>query len=116
MMHILAASLTGWGIASYRLNKKTGRLIGMYALAMLLHSLWNASVVMIVVGSLRVMNQTAAPDAIGTALIGLSSLIMLILCLSLPIAAGTINWQMRKSIAPAAPLPITDEANQAGVQ
>ncbi len=114
MMHILAASLTGWGIASYRLNKRPGRMIGMYALAMSLHSLWNASVVMIFFGGMRMAFNSGPSDPLGTAIVSFSSLILITLCLALPISMGIFNQIIKGKVPP--PSLITDAANQEGVK
>ncbi|MCL5612091.1 MAG: PrsW family intramembrane metalloprotease [Chloroflexi bacterium] len=114
MMHILAASLTGWGIASYRLNKRPARMIGMYALAMSLHSLWNASVVMIFFGGMRMAFNSGPSDLLGTAMVSFSSLILITLCLALPISMGIFNRIIKGKVLP--PSLIMDAANQEGVK
>ena len=68
MMHIVAASLTGWGIASFRATKRPGRMIGAYTLAMFLHGSWNACVVFIVVGAVRMSLGTSPTNIVGIAL------------------------------------------------
>jgi RsiW-degrading membrane proteinase PrsW (M82 family) len=106
MMHIMAASLTGWGIASFRLSKRPGRMVGTYALAMLLHSLWNACVMLIVFGGVRLVLHTgAAPDILGLIMASFGVATLLTLCLAIPLALGMINWRFRAmtSSAPIAP-------------
>ncbi len=105
MMHIMTASLTGWGIAAFHSSTSGSRvlnlisrvlnLIKMYALAMLMHGLWNASVIMIAFGSLRIPSNTVAPDAIGTGLVFSGVSILIILCLAIPLALGIINKRLR---------------------
>lgn len=114
MMHILAASLTGWGIASYRLNKRPARMIGMYALAMSLHGLWNASVVMIFFGGMRVAFNSGSSDPLGLVMVSFSALILITLCFALPISMGIFNRIIRGKVSP--PSLITDTANQEGVK
>ena len=114
MMHILAASLTGWGIASYRLTKRPGRMIGMYALAMSLHSLWNASVVMIFFGGIRMSFTSDPSDLLGTVMVSFSSLVLVILCLALPISMSLFNRTI-KSRLPSPSLP-AEAADQEGVK
>jgi hypothetical protein len=101
MMHIMAASLTGWGIATFRLTKRPARMIGMYALAMSLHGLWNACVVGITFGGLRTALNGNAPDAIGLVLMFAGGAVLLLLCLVIPLALGAINWRFRAASATA---------------
>jgi len=101
MMHIITASLTGWGIAVFRSSASASRvlnLIKMYALAMLLHGLWNASVILIAFGSLRIPSTTTTPDLTGTVLIFSGVSILIILCLAIPLALGIINKRLRTAI------------------
>jgi len=103
MMHIVAASLTGWGIAWFRTTKRPGRMIGMYALAMFLHSLWNACVVLMVMGSVRTALGAHMENIMGMAFIIFGVSILAIIALSMPIALGMINWRLRTSSSPTRP-------------
>ena len=114
MMHILAASLTGWGIASYRTNKNLFRLIGMYVLAMTLHGLWNASVVIIFFGGMRVTTNSNSLDPLGLIMVSFSALTLILLCLALPVSMGIFN-RILKGKVPLPPL-ITNTENQEGVK
>ncbi len=126
MMHIAAASLTGWGIAWFRTTKRPARMIGMYALAMFLHSLWNACVILIVTGSVRSALGTHMENIMGMAFIIFGVSILAIIALSMPIALGMINWRLRTSSSPTRPtvtlplpLPLGEEKEgkgEAGVQ
>ena len=69
LMHITASGLTGWGIASALLQKRYGRMAGMYFLSLGLHGLWNGSVVMAVFGSLRLSLPGGGNDPSGMLLI-----------------------------------------------
>ena len=80
MMHIVTASLTGWGIAWFRTTKRPARMIGMYALAMLLHSLWNACVVLMVIGSVRTALGAHSENLVGMAFIILGIAILIDHC------------------------------------
>jgi len=102
MMHIITASLTGWGIASLRVNKRFDHMLGTYALAMLLHSLWNACVVMIVAGSLRITLNARSSDVLGYASIYIGAAILVMVVLGVPVALGAINRRLRP-IAPLLP-------------
>ncbi len=95
MMHIAAASLTGWGIASFRLTRRYGSLLGGYAIAVLLHSLWNASIVTITYGGLQMAFNDARPQFGIIALIALGAFILIVLCIGMPIALARINARFR---------------------
>jgi len=105
MMHIMTASLTGWGIASFRARKSFGHLIGGYSLAMLLHSTWNACVVLIVAGGLRIASHAGQPDVLGALIMALNLGLLLILFLAIPVILGSMNWKFRTSpsLTPTAP-------------
>ena len=99
MMHIMTASLTGWGIASLHAGPtKGGQVVpalARYALTVCLHGLWNASVIMIAFGSLRMPPNVGAPDLVGKVLIFLGVSVLVILCLTIPLALGLINKRLR---------------------
>jgi RsiW-degrading membrane proteinase PrsW (M82 family) len=99
MMHMLTASLTGWGIASFRTNKSTRRVIGSYALAMFLHSLWNAAVMMILFGGLRMSSNVGLPDPIGEVFVFFGISVLVILCLAIPLTLAFINRRLRTPLA-----------------
>jgi RsiW-degrading membrane proteinase PrsW (M82 family) len=95
MMHIVAASLTGWGIARFRLTRRVGPLLGGYALAVALHSFWNAVVVTITFEALRVGFSPGKPEVGATALIALGGTLLCALCIFIPVALGRINARLR---------------------
>lgn len=113
MMHIMAAGITGWGIASFRAHRQARYLFGTYALAMFLHSLWNACVVLVVTGSAHTMVPSGTPDAFGVMLIGLGVAILVTLALAIPIVLGTVNWRLRTSLASTQPSTNSDEPSVA---
>jgi RsiW-degrading membrane proteinase PrsW (M82 family) len=114
MMHIVTASLTGWGIASFRVNRSIGRMLGMYALAIFLHGLWNACVVLIVLGGFHIAVGKGGPDFMGIGLAGLGVAVLIVLLLSLPLILGIANAKFRSiTSAPTpalSPLPETPRA------
>ncbi len=116
MMHIVAASLTGWGIAWFRTTKRAGRMIGMYALAMFLHSLWNACVILIVTGSVRSALGAHQENILGMTLIIFGVSVLAIIAVSMPIALGMINWRLRIATRPLPPADIMEHENIEGVQ
>jgi hypothetical protein len=101
LMHITVSGLMGWGIASAILQKRYGRLAGIYALAVAIHGLWNGAVLLTVYGSLKLTLQgvqqldmvAGALTAIGLGILGLMLISILVL---LPI----INYRLRKKTAP----------------
>jgi hypothetical protein len=95
MMHIMAASLTGLGIAQFRSTRRFTWLLGLYLAAFFLHGAWNASVVAITFGSLRSAAVSSGPDVIGIVLILLGGAVLLVLCLSIPVGMWGINWRLR---------------------
>ncbi|MGA7193184.1 MAG: PrsW family glutamic-type intramembrane protease [Anaerolineales bacterium] len=113
MMHIMTVSLTGWGIASFRANKRIGRLIGTYALAMFLHGLWNACVILIVIGSVHTTLGATSQNFVGIALIVLGISILSIVALMVPFALGIINWRLR---AATNPLPLPDAVENKNIE
>jgi hypothetical protein len=115
MMHIMSASLTGWGIAALRTRKSVGMLIGMYALAIALHGAWNGSVVVITFGSVRSALASGGQEPIGMVFMALGVVVLAVLCIGIPISMATINWRFRQ-MAPAttAPSDIWDSTDIAG--
>lgn len=107
MMHIMAASLTGWGIAQFRSTRRLTSLLGLYLAAFTLHSAWNASVVAITFGSLHSAAVLNGSDALGIALILLGGAMLLALCLAIPLAMWGINWRLRSPAGAASASPAT---------
>jgi hypothetical protein len=103
MMHVMAAGLTGWGIAVFRSNRRPGYLFAAYALAVLLHGLWNASAVIIVFGGLRTALTARASDPAGTVLIVLGGSILAALGIAIPVALGVINRRLASTRESANP-------------
>ena len=105
MMHIVAAGFTGWGIGRFRLTGRVGPLLGGYAGAVTLHSLWNAAVVTITFGGLQMALGTGRLDIGATASIGLGGAVLCALCIGIPIALGRINARLRVVADPLASEP-----------
>ena len=116
MMHILTAGLTGWGIAWFRTNKRAGRMIGAYALAMFLHALWNACVVLIVIGGVHLTLSGQSNNIMGTTLTVLGISILAIISLIVPFALGIINWRLRSAIQHLPPAEVVENKNIEGVK
>jgi hypothetical protein len=65
LMHITATGLMGWGIASARLEKRYGRLVGAFLISVSIHGLWNGSVILAVFGALRLTLPGGSSDPLG---------------------------------------------------
>ncbi len=102
MMHIMAASLTGWGIGQFRVTHRWSRLLGMYFLAFALHGVWNGSVVAITFGSLHTASGSSGLDMAGGLLTFLGGSVLLLLCLMIPAGMWAINRRFRSVAEPAA--------------
>ncbi len=105
MMHIMAASLAGWGIGQFRATHNAGRLAALYLAAMALHGLWNAAVVLIAFGSVRTAVASAGPDAIGLVLTFGGAAVLFLLFLGIPVGMATLNWRFRRAVPALAPVP-----------
>ena len=116
MMHILTASLTGWGIASFRATKRPRRMISTYALAMFLHGLWNACVVFIVIGAVHLTLSGQSNNIMGITLTVLGISILAIISLIVPFALGIINWRLRSAMQHLPPAEVVENKNVEGVK
>lgn len=52
VMHMLASGIVGWGLASAWQQRKFGRLVGGYLLAVVLHGIWNSTAIVLGVSQL----------------------------------------------------------------
>ncbi len=95
LMHITASGLMGFGIASALLQKRYGRLFGIYLLSTAIHSLWNASVLLTVYGGLRMAVQTTRMDIFGSIATGLGVIILGMMFIAILIALPAINHRLR---------------------
>ncbi len=101
-MHMLASGLFGWGIAYARLEKRYFRLLGMWLLAMLLHSVWNAGAVFSVWGGARVTLASPGADALGTIVAAGGMGLLFFMAAGMFAAFFMLNRRLRAS-APSAP-------------
>jgi RsiW-degrading membrane proteinase PrsW (M82 family) len=107
LMHITASGLVGWGIASARLERRPGRFVIAYLLAVSLHGLWNGSVVVAVFGALRLTLRLQAftPDLLGSLAVlagmGMLALLLAALLVALPLLSARLR--PRQAIPAAAP-------------
>lgn len=95
MMHVVASGIAGWGIGSFRSSGRPARLVGGYLLAMLIHSLWNASVLSLAFGGINAAVNGGRPSPLALVLVVGGSLTLAGLCISIPVALGLINWRLR---------------------
>jgi hypothetical protein len=100
-MHMLTAGLTGWGIASARLEKRYLRLFGMMLLAMLLHSAWNAGAVLAMAGGVGVLLSTPDFSIFSSLLILAGAGLILVLISGIFVALFIINARLRTSSQPS---------------
>lgn len=103
MMHIAAAGLTGWGIASFRSTRQARRLLGGYGSAILLHGLWNASVVSITYGAIRLTTGAGVFTLGATLLTAIGGVVIGVLCVSIPTGLGLMNARFRRVLPAARP-------------
>jgi hypothetical protein len=115
MMHITAAAIAGYGISLYHISRRPVALAGGYLVAMALHGLWNASIILLAFGGLR-LSAVGLPQSalIGWLMIVVGVSALAALCLGTPIALVTLNRRLRplpedQSSRPAVP-PRTGEA------
>jgi hypothetical protein len=108
LMHITASGILGWGIASARLEKRLGRLVGAYTLSVFIHGMWNGSVVLLVFGALRLSLPGAIPDVFSILLsftgIGILGSMLISIAILLPI----LNRQFTKK-QPATRMPLQSD-------
>ena len=95
MMHIMSASLTGWGVGRFRVTRRFLPLAGMYLAAMALHGAWNASVVGITFGTVRSSLASGGRDLPSLILIFLGTGTLVVLCLAIPLGLWAINRRFR---------------------
>ncbi len=109
LMHVLAAGLMGLGIAYARLEKRYVRLAGLALLAALVHAAWNASVVLIVIGSLRIMLADPEIDLVGT-LLGMAGLLLLFFtAASMAVGLLVLNARLARAESRSLPTPPAPE-------
>jgi RsiW-degrading membrane proteinase PrsW (M82 family) len=109
LMHILASALAGWGIASFRLSGKAAHMLGGYAISITLHALWNASVVAIAFGGLRLLAAGSALDVVGVLIGAAGGSGLMALLVLMPIALVALNRRlMPPQPAPASGLVASD--------
>ena len=95
VMHIAAASFAGYGIVAFRRTRRYASLLGGYLAALLIHGLWNASVVMIGFGGLHISTGVTDSNWIGLPLVAFGALILATLCVGTPIALIATNRRLR---------------------
>jgi hypothetical protein len=96
MMHITAAAIAGYGISLFHVSRRPEGLAAGYVGAMALHSLWNASIVILAFGGIR-LSAGGLPQSglIGWLMIVIGVAILAALCLGTPIALSILNRRLR---------------------
>ena len=106
LMHITASGLMGWGYASARLEKRYGRLLLLFLLAVAIHGLWNGSALTAVYGALLTVADPARPNPLGL-LVMLAGLGTLALMLPTMLAAlPLLNRRLQPAASPAPGTPV----------
>jgi hypothetical protein len=95
VMHITASALMGWAIASARLEKRYGRLVGTFFLSVSIHGLWNGSVVLAVFGGLRLTLQNPGSDLLGMLLVVTGIAILGSILATIMILLPVLNRRLR---------------------
>jgi RsiW-degrading membrane proteinase PrsW (M82 family) len=116
MMHIAAAAIAGYGIAAFSLSRRSAALAGGYLGAMTLHALWNASIIMLAFGGIRLSNGgLPQPHLVGWLMIVTGVAILVSLCLGTPIALSTLNRRLRRaSETRSSPAVVAQEPEESG--
>jgi len=96
MMHITAAALVGYGISAFHVSRRPTALAAGYLAAMILHALWNASIIILAFGGFR-LSAVGVPQSglVGWLMIVIGVSILVALCLGTPIALVTLNRRLR---------------------
>jgi len=108
MMHVLASALAGWGIAAFRRGHRVTHLFGGYALAIGMHALWNAAVVAMAYGGLRLVIGGREMDMVGLATVAAGALGLMTLLALLPISLMLVNRSLRTAQAGSASQGLTE--------
>jgi hypothetical protein len=118
MMHITAAAIAGYGISLYYISRRPAALAGGYVGGMALHSLWNASIILLAFGGLR-LSAVGLPQSglMGWLMIIVGVSILAALCLGTPIALATLNRRLRLvSVDEPSPGAVPQESGEAGAR
>lgn len=109
LMHVTLSALMGWGIASAALEKRYLRLVGIYALCVGLHGLWNGSALLAVYGSLRptVLGSAYDPVSLLASMLGVGMIgaTFLLIAFTLPALNRRLRPTQSDIIAPLASQP-----------
>ena len=110
VMHIAAAAFAGYGISAFRRTRRFASLLGGYLAAILIHGLWNASVVIMGFGGLHISTGLADSNWVGLFLVVLGATILAALCAGTPIALLATNRRLRSMAALSQPVPALEPA------
>lgn len=113
LMHILAAGLTGLGIAYARLQRRYLHFLGLFSLGMAVHGVWNGGAALAVLGGLRITLSDPEIDLPG-ALLVLAGVFVIFVMVTL-MAAGLLMLNVRLGKPETTSLP-TSLASQESPQ
>lgn len=99
--HLATAGLMGWALVSARNEKRYLRLIGVYIFNIILHGLWNGTVV---INALTAANSSDQVDLLSFQLPAISSSILLLITIVSISILAIMNKRLRLQPAPATPV------------
>lgn len=100
IMHVVASALAGWGIADFRATARMSRLVGGYGMAIFIHATWNAAVVAIGYGGVRLTLSQTGMDVIGLATATIGAITLTSLLVLLPVSLVVFNHSLRSPRSP----------------
>jgi hypothetical protein len=110
VMHIAAAAVAGYGIVAFRRTRRLASLLGGYLAAIMIHGLWNASIVIMGFGGMHVSMGLNEANYIGLFLIVLGASILAALCAGTPIALMAANRRLRSVAVLSQPQSVLEPA------
>lgn len=112
LMHIVASAIAGWGVASCCIKRNPLLLVPGYAIAMALHSLWNAAVVAVTFGGIHVSYGVSDGSSVSYGFMAAGGIVLLTLVLVLPAALVHVNSRLRRQEPSRAVAAAKDERGQ----
>lgn len=109
LMHILAAGLTGLGIAYARLQRRYLRFLGLFALAMIVHGIWNSGAVLAVLGSLRITLAEPEIDLPGALFVLAGAFVIFVMVTLMAAGLFVLNTRLGKAEAASLPAPLPSQ-------
>ena len=110
VMHIAAAAVAGYGIVAFRRTRRLASLLGGYLAAIMIHGLWNASIVIIGFGGMHMSMGLNNANYVGLFLVVFGASILAALCAGTPIALMAANRRLRSVADQAQSKPAPEPA------